>query len=252
MTGVVRGPNGQGVAGVELRVLREATGQVLLTSKVGSGGRFELHGLPLAALRFQVNELPYRPESSTLQVEPASEPQRLTLDLELGQRITGRVVDPAGQPVASASVGSSDDKAGLVSSDVNGRFELTGLGSRPVNVFATAPGFAPLQRDQVAPGTRELTLTLQAPASLSGALTLSSVSQDLELALCRYDATHATELCVARAIYRAEDSRYSFSRIAPGDYQLVARVNGHELSRQPVRLAAGQAAAGPALSFRAD
>lgn len=105
-------------------------------------------------------------------------PASLTLTMETGFTVHGRVVDESGAPVPSARVwalsssdwtdGVSPERDGTTSAD-DGSFTLTGLAMGTYRLWARARGFAPGSSAAITVGPRaEVTITLAAAATLRG------------------------------------------------------------------------------------
>ncbi|MEM7164043.1 MAG: sigma-70 family RNA polymerase sigma factor [Planctomycetota bacterium] len=92
--------------------------------------------------------------------------------LERGFTITGRVLDPSGQPVAgatvSASAGFPDLGAKRAKSDEDGNFEIAGLDDKSYRVSAKSSNFSPATAKDISAGSTDLVLQLQKAASVSG------------------------------------------------------------------------------------
>jgi hypothetical protein len=175
--------------------------------------------------------------------------------------ISGRVRDAHGLPIAGAEVGASDLGIALAKSDAQGAFVLSGLQPGRVSLFALAPGFAPARAENVAVGAHDVLLVLPRPARIGGQLSLPNGSARVLVSLCRTRteagprtlpaegrATNG-ELCVARRLFSAPAERYELERLAPGNYALVAELEGRPPLRHPVAIAAGANVQGPALAW---
>lgn len=99
----------------------------------------------------------------------AGEHREVTLAIPPGTEVRGRVVDAAGQGVASAAVwlsdyGNTDNGHLVATSAADGAFTLRGVGGgRQIAAFAAGHGPAPLQRVEGRPGEAiEITLQLGA------------------------------------------------------------------------------------------
>jgi hypothetical protein len=166
-----------------------------------------------------------------------------------GNRIAGIVRDASGKPLAGARIGTSDERVELATSDADGRFELAGIGSEPVALYAVLEGYAPARLERVAPESRDVELALPAPARVEGDLTLPAGTREVLVSLCRSPAETSKEQCVARRLFKPPADRYTLERLAPGDYQIVAELGAHPTLRFPVRLNPGEALEGPRLAW---
>jgi hypothetical protein len=94
-------------------------------------GTFAIHGLPQTEFTLSVEDpkklLVFRPIEDLL-VQPRQDP-KLTLKLELGTRVSGRVLDPEGRPVEGAAFSAITDSregSGLFHdmTDADGRYDF--------------------------------------------------------------------------------------------------------------------------------
>ncbi len=190
--GVVVYPDGSPVAGVQVGAAgqdtagegKRARGGASTTA--GEDGSFVLRGLPAGSYTMSVsnawqgraNVLPYDGPAV------AAGTTDVRLVVREGLRITGRVVDDAGKPVAGAWLWAMPTKpqAGRPASnaqaqtDADGAFELLGLApdSGPLRVQVNANNgyggrsFSPRVLDEVAPGTTGLEIALSSGLSVEG------------------------------------------------------------------------------------
>jgi hypothetical protein len=203
-------------------------------------GEFSLARLPLAVYRLRAYSPRHRPRlSDHISFSAHGEERRVRIELEDGVELTGRVVDAEGRPIAGAQVGASGDGSLFVETDVDGRFELTGLGREPVNLFATAPGYATSHVRAVRPGSR-ISIVLAAPAELLGRVHALGRRETLLLGVCSWDQHFNKELCVQRSLLRPADEFFHFKNLPAGAYEFVIEQTGHELLRKPIRLVSGE------------
>jgi hypothetical protein len=150
------------------------------------------------------------------------------------------VVDASHAPVPGANVGSNDDGSALVTADDQGRVEHAGLAPGPTNLFATAPGYAPVQVRGVRSGARNFEIVLERAASLDAEIALAAPSRKLTAGVCRHDEHFDKEICVARRIYQPVESKIAFAELPIGEHVIVIEAEGHEPARIPVTLSPGR------------
>lgn len=241
----------QPLAGANVYVFRGDSADLLRQTHTLADGSFALAGLPLEPVAVRVRVPPYRPESRALVFSRHGEQQTVQFRLVRGNVISGRVLSPEGEPIDGAHVGSTDLGGGFVTTDESGSFELGGLAHDPVALFATAQGFAPVQRRNVATGSRGLDLVLERPAVIRGQVILPSSAERLDVSVCRFDEAFQREICIARRSYRPPVTEYLLDQLPSGDYELVAEVAGQSTQRTRVRLEAGSSVQGPTLTWQA-
>lgn len=249
VAGRVFDARGLAVAGANISAAPAGSVERGRETQSGEDGSFSLLGLPLGELVLRVVASPHRPNSMDVHFRRHGEHRELVVHLSSGQVISGRVLAPDGRPIAGANVGSSDSGSPFVTTQEAGTFELAGLGYEPVQVFATAPGFAPARHRSVIPGTQKLDLVLSEPARVHGRLELPRAAEHVTVSVCHFDDFFKREICVQRRLYRQPATSYELDELPSGNYELVAEIPGWKALRQPVQLEPGQTASGPTLSW---
>jgi hypothetical protein len=246
--GKVTDGTGQSIAGAELQALRSGTVERVQLATSEPDGSFQLPGLPLEPLDVVVRARAYRTRTLTFATKHHGDKDEVTIVLDRGQRITGRVVTQDGTVVDSAHVGCSDGSVAVVLTREDGSFELLGLANDPVNLYAIAEGYATKHVRDVTPGTRDLSIVVERPARIAGSVTVPEDAEYVDVAACRHDQAAGGELCLARVIVRPPESTYELTDVAPGDYDIVATAQGHGELRVPLHAATAGPVRGP--SFR--
>jgi hypothetical protein len=163
--------------------------------------------------------------------------------------VRGRVISPTGDPIAGASVGSGAPGSNFATTDRDGAFVLNDVGDSPLQVFATAPGYAAKHRRGVAPGSQDLTIELELPTTVRGALAWPQGAERVDVSVCHYDEFFRREICIARRTYRPPSDSYEVPNLPSGDYELVVEADGFSPSRFPLRLSAGTVLDGPQVAL---
>jgi protocatechuate 3,4-dioxygenase beta subunit len=192
--------DGQGtpLAGVTIEESRLGAGFVLAANRRATtsdgAGAFELRGLSAGTQRFSARQAGRRPKEVTIAPLAAGETRtEVEIELEVGAELAGSVVWPDGSPAAHAAVRVRPAAAARRSrferdlasatTDVHGRFYLSGLGQGPFHVSAVCglpdAGEESLEREglarlfkaraqSVAAGALDLVLELEQPEVLRG------------------------------------------------------------------------------------
>jgi hypothetical protein len=255
IAGLVLDARGRGVSEANVRALllaaaeraaardggREASPQDEPGSaRTDATGRFAIDQLPVSAYRLYVHSGRHRPRwSDPISFAKHGERRDVTIVLGEGLSLRGRVLDGDRRPIAGAHVGASDEGALVAETDAEGRFELLGLGTQVVNVYATARGFAPTHLRQVSPGRRDVELVLRAPARIRGMFRFAARPRSVRIDVCRWDEAFQKELCVQGQIHEPTAESFDLRNLPPGAYDLVISVDDREAIRRPVMLAAG-------------
>ena len=150
VSGVVRDTKGLPVQGAQ--VLYESVGDRFMRADprfdaqtTDASGAFTFAALPKGTFRFTAQHSVYAPgESEPVTLEATSAANAVTITLEEGASLVGRVVDENGNPAALAAVRVATAGRGRrgggrptqVYSQEDGRFEVTGLARKAVSVVA--------------------------------------------------------------------------------------------------------------------
>lgn len=207
--------------------------------ETAADGVCEIGELEPGKLAVVVHSGRHRTLSTEIALAPSETPVEHSFTLAQGSTLSGRVVDERGAAVPGAKVGSNDESGGFSTADSEGRFELAGLGTSPVNVFATAEGFAPRHLRAVRPGSLNLELRLERPASVGASVVTEGTPASLLASVCEYDTHFAREVCVARRHYAPVEPRIAIEGLPSGSFDLVLEAEGHLSARVRVTLSPG-------------
>lgn len=247
IAGHVVGPRGEAVPNAMVRVLAHDSTKEYGHRTTDERGAFRVGGLPLGTFRLYVHTGRYRPRySEAVPLVVHGETREVSVPLELGERVAGRVVDDRGHPVAGARVGSSDQGSAFTVTDDAGRFELGGMGTERVNVFAVARGYAATHLNDIRPGASAVDLVLRAPARLSVPLRNGGRAA-VELRVCRPETR--PEVCVAAKRYADAPAVATLENLPAGKLALVIEQPGKKALRVPVELHAGERSAVPMIDL---
>lgn len=141
VTGEVRTPAGEPVAGVPVSVGRQAT----LTD---AHGRFLLLSVPRRARVLEVDSWGFVPLNARLRTDGPLLERVLTLRLDRSPRVYGQVIDEAGNPLSAAHIAlfsvsrwSPEQVPEETEADTFGRFRLEGLPADDVLLTISSPGY---------------------------------------------------------------------------------------------------------------
>ncbi|MEO8700874.1 MAG: sigma-70 family RNA polymerase sigma factor [Kofleriaceae bacterium] len=147
--------------------------------------------------------------------------------------ITGRVVDKAGKPVVDVLVRAqpadvkkedSPRATAFATSGADGTFTLEGCDRGAYDLAAQYEGKAPVARDGVPGGTRNITLVLDDGVVLAGVVESPEGAVPAYTLLVSRRIGTVRDLILARSIV---DASGKFEvRVEPGEYELVAAASG--------------------------
>jgi protocatechuate 3,4-dioxygenase beta subunit len=219
--------------------------------ETGPDGRCEVFELAPGRYTLRAHSGRHRPAVDSVRLVPGDTTTPHTIILAEGRVLSGRVVDPEGAAVPDARVGSSDPGGGFASTDADGRFELRGLGEAPINVFATAPGFAPRHVRALRTGTANVELRLERPASVEARVLLAGESRSLMVSVCELDSHFGKEVCVARRLFEPPTVDVRLEDLPSGTFDLLLEAEGHHPERLRVRLRSAELARAGDVRLRA-
>jgi protocatechuate 3,4-dioxygenase beta subunit len=200
-------------------------------------GRWRLTGLPRETMRVRAYHSEFAPAASP-PILLAETPSRegVTITLDRGAKLKGRVVDGTGAPVAGAEIRVGNMSSGPLrraSADASGEFAMSGLPRRMVYVIAASAGAtSPTAELDLANGDKPaVTLKLSFQAEINGVVVSSTGAPVSEARVeavpnAGQDPTHLERVDdVLRGSPSAIadiEGRFKLSGLQPGTYRLRA------------------------------
>ena len=208
-------------------------GRAIVEAETGASGDFTVRGLAAGAYTlFATTGMGLTP-AETITVAANATSTTGTLDFG-NQSFTGRLVDAAGQPIASATVavepgGISDiPPASLATSNAQGDFTIPGLAPGQYILVMNAAGFVTQTQALSVSGASVApqTFTLAAGVTVSAAVLDAGTGHGIAQALVSfYDpSTHA----VVTEVVASDNGSYT-ARLAPGTYDAIATAPGYQM-----------------------
>ena len=198
-------------------------------------GRFDVDGLPLTGMRMDVQHVHYRPfHREGIFLHDGGSSQEMIVQLDPGSRFAGNVLGELGNPVAGASVIVANDVAKSGSTDDSGDFLIRGLGTGPVTLTATAPGYAPVTIDGVPPGPGRVSIRLTPGGTVAGAIEGDPLPSSFRVHLRTLDGKRG-EMTRVRTLSFNGDYRGSFTMpdLAAGRYGVEIEAPGFDVLDLP-------------------
>jgi protocatechuate 3,4-dioxygenase beta subunit len=217
-------------------------------------GTFEIRGIVGGIKFLQVSSEGWLTQTvSGLQVGEGAVVGPLTIRLEKGRGIAGRVLDTSGTPVEGARVSVVRHAAdvtgatGATVTDAEGEFVIENLAGGTYNLFATKSGFVRHEERGVAAGAQGVTITLEQYGAISGFIRFEAMAETILpgkfTVAIRPTGNEAAPL--VRKSFSAEDGRFLVESVAPGVYDLVASADGFRTAVLPgVRVVQNDTTAG--------
>lgn len=250
-------PQGDPVAGADVRVLRSArrsaahdTPETPAKIVTGADGTARA-ALPSGAL-IEARHPAFGPGRTRVTLA-AEASKAITIRLrskgdhtfgDASLTISGRVLDPSGQPIAGAraiatrieanhaAVNADLHPSGMDLSDADGTFEIDGLDEGAYEVTATDGEHATATARDIAAGTTNVTLRLGASGAITGLVRSASGAKvpafSIVVSLVRGPLER--EAFASRSFLDAE-GRYEIEGLGPGTYEVVAAALGSAPSK---------------------
>jgi len=252
LAGVVLGPDGAPVAGAEAR-LHPASAEEWFppeggqpSRKTGDDGRFVFESVAPGRTRLSVEAAAFVAwTSDSIEIEDEKESPLVTVNLESGLAISGRVADVAGAPVAGATVTAAaastpsrrrvSPASRQATTAENGEYAIRGLESGLHSVSAAAPGFEPDRKSGVAAGTDGADFALKRSAGVSGQVLTPAGPPIAARFTVRASAPSAPSFgfgsrfaggATRESSFTDEDGRFTLGDVRSGKVRLVASAEG--------------------------
>ena len=199
-------------------------------------GRWRLTGLPRETLRIRAYHAVYAPGASAPLLLAEGDRTGVTIVLDRGGRVRGRVVDGSGAPAAGVEVrltadSSQSGQIRRVATDAGGAFELAGLPRRLIYAIAASDGAASklTSIDLAGPAPAPIVLTLEHAAALAGVV-VTSAGTPVPEARVHAEASRSESdlrgvedrLRGAATAITGTDGRFRIAGLPPGAYLVRA------------------------------
>jgi protocatechuate 3,4-dioxygenase beta subunit len=219
-----------------------------MSAKTDANGRYEIPpaGPGNYGLRFKHEQFKLL-ERLGLMVRTGSEELEVDAVLELGARVSGRVLDDSGAPLAGAQVlFGNDGSGGLARTDAEGRFTVYGLTEFSVSGSASLKGYGTVYRRGVPPNTLDLEFRLSKGGILAGRLLVDPLPEHFTVSLSRFDPELGRPLRFhQKAMSFPPQGNFLVEDVAAGTYWVEVESDGYETREQPqVTISSGQTTPG--------
>lgn len=184
VSGVVLSPDGKPVEGATVRYQgasewAQSADPRRDAAETDAQGKFSFDALPAGTFRFEAMSATYAPGySEMVTLDGTTEKTGVEVKMEPGATIRGKVVSNSGDPVGTAEVrvrvvtrSMRLSAARQVIADDEGKFEITGLAQKPVELVAVhGSGASEITEVDLSepPAVREVTITLDLDGTIEG------------------------------------------------------------------------------------
>ncbi|MEA2599989.1 MAG: hypothetical protein QOF89_981 [Acidobacteriota bacterium] len=224
--GRVLSPDGRPVPGAEITVVQSDSspgGFSGLFAQADGDGRYTLEGIPPGPRTLEARADGYRRAVRDLEVT-AGTTSTADLILERGFEVSGRVIDEAGNPVASVQItmiAGRDFFSGVLSdlSGADGSFHFTGVQEGTFHLMARKAGYAASSQGD--------TVTVSS-ASVSGVEVKLTAGGTISGKLSGLEFSQLSRVRVTASGFRPgqvdPDGAYSIPNVPPGEWQVEGSV----------------------------
>jgi RNA polymerase sigma factor (sigma-70 family) len=188
VAGVVTDSQGKAVAGADILNQGKSSDEVRRT-KTDAEGKFLLENVYSDSIGHQliVHAKGLAPQRVAFKPGPAATPSAVTIKLEPGHRIKGRVVDPAGKPIPGVQVyfahGNTGDGIGFggsTTTDGQGRFQFDSLPADTPFTFV-ADGYSQIPEIKLPlDGDQEIDVQMKSQGIIKGRVVDASTGKPLQ------------------------------------------------------------------------
>lgn len=210
------------------------------TTRTDASGNYRFTRVAPGRYRIRFRHPHHRSYQTEVAIHAEGEKKEVHAVLEPGQRISGRVLDESGAPVAGALVTASNGEYGAATTDSEGRFLIGGLADQPIYCLASAPGYGTVLRRDIAPGTDNLEILLPRGIRIAGRLEVSPLPRQFTLRLLHFDE-ETRGYYPKRTLMFGEDGEFALENLPPGTYKLEVEAAGYRVLDVPeLTLRAGE------------
>jgi len=164
-----------------------------------------------------------------------TETYEVNVALEVGARVTGRVLDEEGRPIEGARVMIGNlGSGGVTQSDRNGEFGMYGLTDAPVNASVSAPGHGTVIRRGIRPNTDGLEFRLPRPGTIAGRVEGGEIPEHFVVILSRHEEDVKQVLRVdTRYFTNPPGGIFVVPDVAPGVYWVEVEAQDFQSTDRP-------------------
>jgi hypothetical protein len=217
-------------------------------------GQYEIKAIPPTRCGIRFRHKRYEPlDRLDLSFNSPTDEYRVDVALAAGQKITGRVVDEQGKPIAGAHIMASNIESAMTGySDPDGTFDIGGLFHKSVNCQASMKGYGKRVLRNLPVDGPPVEFRLPKAGSLIGKLVADAPIPEFQIVLSRYDDELKQVVPVeSKQFQKSPGNVFHLDDIAPGAYWVEIQVEGYEaVDRPQVMVAGGQILEGATVTLR--
>jgi hypothetical protein len=217
-------------------------------------GQYQIKAIPptMVGIRFRHNR--YEPlDRLDLLFNGPTDEYRVDVALTLGQKITGRVVDEQGKPIAGAHLMASNFESAMTGySAQDGTFDIGGLFHKSANCQASMKGYGKVIMRNLPVDGPPVEFRLPKAGSLIGKVVADAPLPEFQIVLNRYDEEFKQVVpAESKQFQKSPGNVFNLEDIAPGAYWVEIQVEGYEaVDRPQVQVIGGQITEGATITLR--
>jgi hypothetical protein len=253
--GIVRDKAGNPIP--ETRVFLLVNGEMPVTRSAvytNDKGYYAINGVPPGKFGIRFRHKDFKPlDHPDLPFRAPDDEWEINKVLEIGARVSGRVVDEHGSPIEGAVVVvSNENSAGLQKSDKDGLFTVPGLNDGPARVMASREGYGKVEFNGIPTNGADIELRLPKGGKIAGRVVVDEAPRQVQVVLARYDAGLRKDVMYDCKFFPdPPNGTFTYPDIAPGTYSLEILIEGYVANERPqITVAPGQTVDGLVVTFR--
>ena len=219
-----------------------------------ANGQYEVKAIPPGRYGIRFRHKRYEPlDRLGMLFQNPTDEYRVDVAVALGQRITGRVVDEQGKPIAGANVQASNIESAMTGkSEQDGTFDLGGLFHKQVNCQASMKGYGTVTMRNLPVDGPPVEFRLPKAGAVIGKLLVDVPIIEFQIVLTRYDEEFKQVVpAESKQFQKSPGNGFSMDDIAPGAYWVEIQVEGYEaVDRPQIQVVGGQILEGVTLTLR--
>jgi len=216
-------------------------------------GQYQIKAVPPGEYGIRFRHRRYEPlDRMDMTFTGPTDEYRVDVVLTLGARITGRVVDEQGKPIAGAHLMASNIESAMTErTDADGNFDLGGLFHKPANCQASMKGYGKVVKRNLPVNGPPVEFRLPKAGSIVGRVVADAEIPEFQIVLSRYDEELKQVIPAESKHFQKSGNVFNLEDVAPGTYWVEIQVEGYEaVDRPQVNVVGGQISDGVTITLR--
>ncbi len=204
-----------------------------LNTRTDAGGNYLMDGVPVEELSIHFRHPQFKPlEKTGIRPREAGDFLEIHAILHAGARLSGRVLNGEGRPIAGARVLGITGYSTSAQTDDAGAFTLHGLEEQNAMIKVYARGFGTRTLWSVRPDSPPLEIRVGTAGSIRVRLVSDPPLEACRLVVRRYETDLGREIESQPEVTEKDDGSHLLADLEPGTYRVVVDAPGYETSDQ--------------------